>query len=174
MGNTSTLSEVSKATLSANTTLSQNLGKANQVYDGISAQADDDIDNLLASAFETLRSTGFDGVTGLELDQVQGMQDAITAYVAAIQEALSPLNAADAQNVFGKEIAPHIENFVIEVKNSCSAVISNMLSFNDDLSAIKTAMEAKKTSVNSVVDATSNDLQSSTSGWKYSGSGESN
>lgn len=174
MSNTSTLSEVSKAQLSANTTLSTNLGKANTVYDGISSQANDDIDGLLASAFETLRSTGFDGVAGLELNQVQNMQTAITNYVEAIKEALSPLNSADAQAVFGKEIAPSVENFVIEVKNSCNAVISNMLSFNDDLTAIKTAMEAKKSSVSSTVNSTSSSLSSSTSGWKYSGSGESN
>lgn len=174
MGNTSSLSEISKAQLSANTTLSGHLSQADAAYDQIGATADADIDSLLASAFESLRSTGFDGVAGLELEKVENMKTAINKYVEDIQTALSPLNEADATAVFGKDIATAVQNFVKEVKGSCYAVITNMLSFNDDLTAIKTAMEAKKNSVNTTVNTASSTLNSATSGWRYSGSGESN
>lgn len=174
MGNTSSLSEISKAQLSANTTLSGNLSKADAAYDAIGAAAEADIDSLLSSAFETLRSTGFDGVAGLEIGKVVDMQAAITQYVNNIQGALNPLNEADATAVFGKDISEAVHNFVKEVKDSCNAVISNMQSFNDDLTAIKTAMEAKKNSVNTTVQGAASNLNSATSGWKYSGPGETN
>lgn len=168
------LSEASKATLSANTTLSQNLGNASNVFTNISSSADADIDNLLASAFQTLRSTGFDGVVGMETEQVQSMISAIDTYVSNVQSALAPLNSADARASFGDTIAPKVEEFVIAVKEACSAVITNMGAFKDDLTAIKTAMESKAASVNTAVGNASNDLTSSKSGWTYTGSGESN
>lgn len=172
MSNT-TLSEVSKAQLSANTTLSSNLGKANDIYNGINSQADEDIDSLVSSAFDKLRSTGFDGVTGLEINKVAGMQSAIDNYVNGIQSALDPLNQADARAAFGNQMNKAIEEFVVSVKGSCQALITNMLAFKEDLGKIKAAMEAKAQNVNSAINATSNDLNSSKSGWTYS-SGESN
>lgn len=172
MSNT-TLSEVSKAQLSANTTLSSNLGKANDIYNGINSQADEDIDSLVSSAFDKLRSTGFDGVTGLEINKVAGMQTAIDNYVNGIQTALDPLNSADARAAFGNQMNKAIEEFVVAVKGSCQALITNMLAFKEDLGKIKAAMEAKAQNVNAAVNATSNDLNSSKSGWTYS-SGESN
>ena len=172
MSNT-TLSEVSKAQLSANTTLSTNLVKANDVYNGINSQADEDIDSLVASAFDKLRSTGFDGVTGLEINKVSGMQTAIDNYVNGIQQALAPLNKADAREAFGNQMNKAIEDFVVAVKGSCEALITNMKGFKDDLSKIKQAMEAKAQNVNTSVNSKSNDLNSSKSGWTYS-AGESN
>lgn len=174
MGNTTSLSEASKASLSANTTLSQNLGNAGNVFSGISTSASDDIDSLLGSAFEALRSTGFDGVAGLETGQVTNMQRAITDYVESIKTALAPLNSSDAQAAFGNTVAPKIEEFVISVKGACEAVITNMLAFNDDLTAVKTAMEAKAQSVNAAVGSHSSELDSSKSSWTYTGTGGSN
>lgn len=172
MSNT-TLSEVSKAQLSANTTLSSNLGKANDIYNGINNQADEDIDALVSSAFDKLRSTGFDGVTGLEINKVKNMQTAIDNYVNGIQTALAPLNKADARAAFGNQMNKAIEDFVVAVKGSCEALITNMKAFKDDLSKIKAAMEAKAQTVNTAINNTSNDLNSSKSGWTYS-AGESN
>ena len=172
MSNT-TLSEVAKAQLSANTTLSSNLGKANDVYNGINSQAEEDIDSLVASAFDKLRSTGFDGVTGLEINKVTGMQTAIDNYVNGIQQALAPLNKADAREAFGNQMNKAIEDFVVAVKGSCEALITNMKGFKDDLIKIKQAIEAKAQNVNTAINSRSNDLNSSKSGWTYS-AGESN
>ena len=66
-----------------------------------------------------------------------------------------------------------IEDFVVAVKGSCEALITNMKGFKDDLSKIKQAMEAKAQNVNTSVNSKSNDLNSSKSGWTYS-AGESN
>lgn len=167
------LSDISKASISANTTLSSNLGKATNVYDGINSQADEDIDSLMASAFDKLRSVGFNGVTGLEIDKVKDMKKAITDYVGSIKKALEPLNSSDATNAFGAKMKKAIENFVIQVKNSCNGLISNMEAFNADLDAIEKAMVAKAESVSAAVDTQSSKLESSTSGWTYNGSNES-
>lgn len=167
------LSDISKASVSANTTLSSNLGKASNVYGEINSQADEDIDALMSSAFDKLRSVGFDGVTGLEVDKVKDMKRAITTYVGDIKKALEPLNSADATNAFGKKMKTAIENFVVQVKNSCNGLISNMEAFNADLDAIEKAMTAKAQSVTSAVDTQSNKLESSTSGWTYNGANES-
>lgn len=172
MSNT-TLSEVSKAQLSANTTLSSNLGKANDVYNSISSQADEDIDSLVATAFEKLRSTGFKGVAGLEINKVSKMQTAIDDYVSGIQNALAPLNESDARSAFGNQMDQAVESFVGAVKASCEAIISNMYGFKEDLNKVKAAMEAKAQTVNTSVNSTSSNLNSSKSGWTYS-SGESN
>lgn len=168
MSNT-TLSSVSKAQLSANTTLSQNLGKATNVYGDIYTGAEEDIDTLVATAFNKLRSTGFDGVTGLEINQVTTMQRAIDTYVNGIQQALSPLNAADARKAFGDQMDKSIENFVMAVKRSCEGVITNMNAFKKDLEEIKKAMQAKAQTVNTRVNSISTNLNSSKSSWTYSG-----
>ena len=168
MSNT-TLSEVSKAQLSANTTLSTNLGKANDIYNGINAQADEDIDSLVSSAFDKLRSTGFDGVTGLEINQVSNMQKAIDTYVGDIQSALAPLNASDATEAFGNQMNKAIQEFVVAVKGSCEGIITNMNAFKKDLEEIKKAMQAKAQSVNTNINNVSNNLTSSKSSWTYSG-----
>lgn len=167
------LSEISKASISANTTLSSNLGKANNVFGEINSQADEDIDALMSSAFDKLRSVGFDGVTGLEIDKIRDMKKAITTYVGDIKKALSPLNASDATNAFGKKMKTAIENFVNKVESSCNGFISNMEAFNADLDAIEKAMTAKAESVTSSVNAQSSKLESSTSGWTYNGANES-
>ena len=168
MGN-STLSEVSKAQLSANTTLSANTGKANQLFDNFSNGLDEDIESLVASAFDKLRSTGFDGVTGLETGKVQGMIDAIDTYITGITGALDPLKGADATKAFGDQMNKAIEDFVIEIKAACEALISNMKGFKDDLKAVKAAMEAKAQNVNTAVNTKKNELNSSKSSWTYSG-----
>ena len=163
------LSDISKASISANTTLSSNLGKASNVYNEINAQAEEDIDSLMASAFDKLRSVGFDGVTGLELPKIAGMKTAISNYVDSIQKALEPLNAADARAAFGNKMNKAIEDFVVSVKNSCNGIITNMKAFNDDLTAVEKAMTAKAQSVTSSVNSQSSKLDSSKSGWTYSG-----
>lgn len=174
MADNSTLSEISKASLSANTTLSQNLGKASNTFSNIGNTASEDIDSLLKTAFNVLRNTGFDGVAGLETGQVETMKAAITSYVDNINSALEPLNLADARNVFGDAIAPKIEEFVRSVKGACQAVVSNMGAFKDDLTAIQTAMQTKAQTVNTSVGNTSGELTSSKSSWTYNGSGGSN
>ena len=168
MGNT-TLSEISKAQLSANTTLSTNTGKADQLFDKFSAGLDDDIDALVASAFDKLRSTGFDGVTGLEIHKVANMQKAIDNYISGIENSLAPLNRADARKAFGNQMNKAIEDFVVEIKNACNALISNLKAFKADLNAVKAAMEAKAQNVNTSVNNKKNELNSSKSGWTYSG-----
>jgi hypothetical protein len=168
MGN-STLSQVSTARLTANGTLSKSTKSANSIYQSIGKTASSDIDGLLKSAFDQLRSTGFDGVTGLEIGYVDEMKNAITDYVTDIEEAIAPLNSGEAEKAFGKRIAPAVEAFVGEVKNSCLALISNMKAFREDLDAVKAAMEAKASSVSGAVGSTSSDLSSSVSKWTYSG-----
>lgn len=168
MGN-STLSEISKAQLSANTSLSANTGKANQLFDNFSNGLDEDIDSLVSSAFDKLRSTGFDGVTGLETNKVQGMVDEIDKYIDGINRALVPLNDADAKIAFGDQMNTAIEAFVMEIKSACEVLISNMKGFKDDLKAIKAAMEAKAQNVNTSVNTKKNELNSSKSSWAYSG-----
>ena len=168
MGN-STLSEISKAQLSANTTLSANTGKANQLFDNFSSGLDEDIDSLVASAFDKLRSTGFDGVTGLETGKVEGMIQAVDSYIEGINGALSPLNGSDATKAFGDQMNKAIQDFVIEIKSACEALISNIKGFKDDLKAIKAAMEAKAQNVNTAVNNKKNELNSSKSSWTYSG-----
>ena len=112
------LSEASKATLSANTTLSQNLGNASNVFTNISSSADSDIDNLLASAFQALRSTGFDGVVGMETEQVQSMISAIDTYVSNVQSALAPLNSADARASFTTKLLASIKDGMYLSRNA--------------------------------------------------------
>lgn len=171
MAENSALSEASKASLSANTTLSQNLGNANSAFDSIASSADESIDSLLKSAFNTLRSTNFEGVTGLETQKVTNMQTAITNYVNSIKSALDPLNGSDATKAFGNQMNQKIQEFVESVKSSCQAIVSNMEAFNDDLTAVKTAMENKAQSVNTTVGTQSSNLSSSQSSWTYSGNG---
>lgn len=161
------LSDISKASISANTTLSTNLGKANNVFNEINTQADEDIDALMSSAFDKLRSVGFDGVTGLEISKIKDMKGAIDQYITDIEEALKPLNSSDAQAAFGNKMKEAIQNFVVEVRKSCYGLISNMKGFKDDLDAIEKAMVAKAESVNTAVNSQSNKISSAQSGWAY-------
>ena len=62
-----------------------------------------------------------------------------------------------------------IEDFVMEIKAACEALISNIKGFKDDLKAVKAAMEAKAQNVNTSVNTKKNELNSSKSSWTYSG-----
>ena len=168
MGNAQ-LSEIAKAQLTANTALNANLNKANEVLNGIHGQDINSIDELLSSAFDKLRSTNYDGVVGLEVGRVDDMINAIDRYIESIDNALSPLDGSSAKNAFGDQISSSIEEFVSKVKVACLAFTSNIQGFKDDLREIRKSMETKATNVNTATKSRSGELETTTSGWKYSG-----
>ena len=87
-GQATSLSDVSKATLSANTTLSTHANDAASVLD----TSVEDVDSVFRMTIRNFMSTGFNGNVGLNKDKIETFKSAIDTYVGDINTALAKFN----------------------------------------------------------------------------------
>ena len=100
MNGATSLSEVSKAELSANTTLSANANSAT----GTLGNSVEDIDSVFRMTVQNFMSTGINGNVGLNKDRIDAFKTSIGDYVTDVNNALEKFNAADANAAFGPVI----------------------------------------------------------------------
>ncbi|MBQ4031039.1 MAG: hypothetical protein II625_04720 [Bacilli bacterium] len=165
MNGASSLSEVSKAELSANTTLSANANSATSTL-GSSVE---DIDSVFRMTIQNFMSTGLNGNVGLNKERIKNFKDAIGEYVTDVNNALEKFNAADANQAFGPVIGGKVKDFVASIKQVCQAIVGNLNAFQADLDAVRKAYEAKETSASGAVASTATSISEQASGWTYSG-----
>lgn len=168
-----TLSSVSAATLSANTTLSQATSSANTTFGQIGSAATEDTDSLLKNAIQAMESAGISGRFGINIDQIPTMQAAISAYINDVNTALEKLNASNANDAFGPKIGEAMEVFVKNVKYSVQQLTGNLAAFKADLAQVKEAYENKASSASAAINTTAEELKGTASSWTYSGAGSS-
>ena len=91
-------------------------------------------------------------VVGINIHQIDSMKAAIRTYVTNIDTALDKLNECDPEVAFKSEedangtnkgIVYELKEYIKAVKEACSAITSNLLAFNDQLTAVKNAYMAK-------------------------------
>lgn len=168
-----TLSSVSAATLSANTTMSENTVSAKTKFNTIGDAAKDS-DKALKDALELLNSAGKDGRFGINVGKIEEMKTAIDTYVGKINGALAGLNSGDATLAFGTDIGAVVSDFVASIKESTGYLVTNINAFKDDLDKVKEAYEAKEKSVTNTVSNTSSDLRTtSQNSWQYNSNNSS-
>ena len=164
MNNTS-LSDVQKAQLSANTTLSANANNAT----GVLGDSVADVDNIFRMTIDNFRATGINGNVGLNKDRVKNFKDAIGEYVKDINTALEKFTAVEANQAFGKVIGEKVKGFVLSIKDTCQAIVGNLNAFQADLDKVKEAYEKKENAAATAVSSTASTISSAASGWTYSG-----
>lgn len=165
MNGATSLSEVSKAELSANTTLSANANSAT----GTLGNSVEDIDSVFRMTVQNFMSTGINGNVGLNKDRIDAFKTSIGDYVSDVNSALEKFNAADANAAFGPVIGGKVKEFVASIKQVCQAIVGNLNAFQADLDQVKKAYEAKEQSASGAVAQTATSISEQASGWTYSG-----
>lgn len=78
-------------------------------------------------------------VIGINANEVPNMQNAIRTYIDEVKQTVAKLDALDPTIAFKGEYANAVREYVEAVKYACSAVTSQLLAFNDQLTAIQNA-----------------------------------
>ena len=100
-------------------------------------------------------------VVGINVGHIPAMQQAIRDYVNAIDSALGELKNYDPQVAFkGDEIVPALKQYIDAVKETCGAITSNMLAFNDQLTEVENAYKAKDTAAASTISSSAESTRS--------------
>lgn len=83
-------------------------------------------------------------VVGINVNAIEGMKTEIREYVNKINAELAELKNYDPEVAFkGEAVVPALKQYIDAVIESCSAITSYMLAFNDQLSEVKAAYEDK-------------------------------
>ena len=83
-------------------------------------------------------------VVGINVGHIPAMKAAIRQYVADIETALAELKNYDPTVAFkGEEIVPALQGYIDAVIETCGAIVSNMLAFNDQLTEVENAYAQK-------------------------------
>lgn len=91
-------------------------------------------------------------VVGINVNQIPNMKTAIRQYVADIEKALAELKNYDPTVAFqGDQIVIALKDYIDAVIETCGAIVSNMLAFNDQLTEIEKAYRTKDVSAASTI-----------------------
>ncbi len=83
-------------------------------------------------------------VVGINVGHIPAMKSAIRQYVADVDKALAELKNYDPTVAFkGDEIVPALQIYIDAVIETCGAIVSNMLAFNDQLTEVENAYKSK-------------------------------
>lgn len=100
-------------------------------------------------------------VVGINVNAIEGMKTEIRNYVNDINTALSELKNYDPKVAFqGEQIVPALQQYIDAVKETCEAITSNMLAFNDQLSDVQTAYMKKDEAAASTISKTAESTRS--------------
>lgn len=114
---------------------------AHAVYDLYSTIAKTTIDTV-----QSIAENG-NSVVGIDTAQIPTMQEKIRAYVNGVNNALAELKNYNPNVAFkGTGIEEALSGYIDAMIEVCGAVTSYMLAFNDKLTAVQKAYEAKDTS----------------------------
>lgn len=100
-------------------------------------------------------------VVGINALQIPAMKEAVRGYVSGIQSALGELVNYDPEVAFKGEHVADLKNYIDTMIKVCNAIVSNMLAFNDELSEVYAAYQAKERASSSAIssDASSRSSQ---------------
>lgn len=155
----SSLTEMQQTTLSANS-------KGNESQQNI------------LNNFEGLDVGKLDGdrsLVGMNTDEdtINSMKAGIDAYLAAVQENIDKMNGYEesANSAFGPAVGATANSFVEAMKKSCTAVISQLNRFKDDIETVAAAYRAKGETVVGAIgnQATNIGETASSNTYEYSG-----
>ena len=99
-------------------------------------------------------------VVGINVNHIPAMKTAVRNYVDNIRKALDELNTYDPQVAFKGEYATAMTEYIEAVKTACNAIVSQMLAFNDQLTKVQEAYQAKDTATASSIKNTAQSTSS--------------
>ena len=100
-------------------------------------------------------------VVGINVGHIEAMKTEIRSYVADIEKALSELKNYDPAVAFkGDEIVPALQGYIDAVIETCGAIVSNMLAFNDQLTEVQKAYAEKDLSAASAIKSSAESTRS--------------
>lgn len=92
-------------------------------------------------------------VVGINVNQIPAMKTAVRTYVEGIQSALGELVNYDPEIAFKGEYSAKLKEYIQAIIETCNAIVSHMLAFNDELTKVQQAYEAKDTASASAISA---------------------
>lgn len=100
-------------------------------------------------------------VVGINVNQIPAMKQAIREYVTSIETALKELKNYDPEVAFkGEDIVPALKGYIDAVIETCGAIVSNMLAFNDQLTEVENAYKAKDEAAASTITSSAESTRS--------------
>lgn len=127
----------------------------NTIMDGAS-KIKDTFSNTVNRTVSEVESAFRNGTTvvGINVGHIPAMKDAVRKYVDNIKTALNELNSYDPQVAFKGEYSQAMTVYIEAVKTACNAICSQMLAFNDQLTKVQQAYEAKDQATASTIKQT--------------------
>lgn len=101
--------------------------------------------NRVIADVQTFFQNG-NSVVGIKVSGIPNMQNAINEYVNGVDNAIAELRNAETNIAFKGDYAEAVKSYIEEMINACKAISSQMKVFNDELTEIQKAYEAKDTS----------------------------
>ena len=99
-------------------------------------------------------------VVGINVNNIPAMKESVRKYVDNIKTALNELNAYDPEVAFKGEYAQAMTVYIEAVKTACNAICSQMLAFNDQLTKVQEAYQAKDQATASTIKQTAESTSS--------------
>ena len=100
-------------------------------------------------------------VVGINVNQIEPMKQAIRDYVKAIEDELAKLENYDPEVAFkGTGIVPALKEYIVSIEKTCQAITSNLLAFNDKLTEVQKAYQAKDDAAKSMINSTAQSTSS--------------
>lgn len=99
-------------------------------------------------------------VVGINVQQIPTMKEAIRSYVSDIQSALGELVNYDPEIAFKGEHVTKLKEYIEAIIESCNAIVSNMLAFNDELTKVQQAYQDKEAASGSAIAADAQSVSS--------------
>lgn len=143
----------------------------NAINSGIS-KIKDTFSSTVTKTVSEVESSFRNGTTvvGINVNSIPMMKEAVRNYVYGIKEALNKLNAYDPQVAFKGEYSAAMTTYIEAVRTACNAICSQMLAFNDELTKIQQAYEAKDQATASAIKQTAESTSSAYTEYQESGS----
>lgn len=110
-------------------------------------------------------------VVGINVNAIEGMKQEIRDYVKGIDTALAELKNYNPEVAFkGETVVPALKQYIEAVIETCGAITSNMLAFNDQLSDVQTAYLKKDEAAASTISKSAESTRSAYQRYTENGS----
>ena len=153
------ITEIQRVENIANNAIQSGVGKIKDTFTNTVNRTLDEIQ----SAFRNGTS-----VVGINVGHIPTMKQAVRTYVDNIKSALNELENYNPEIAFKGEYAEAMRTYIEAVKVACSAICSQMLAFNDQLTLVQEAYESKDANVASSIRKTADSTSSAYSEYQES------
>lgn len=151
---------------SAKTWVSNKIGSAgraiNDFFSGTAKKTVSDVNSFFKNGTT---------VVGINVNAIEGMKQEIRDYVKGIDTALAELKNYDPEVAFkGETVVPALKQYIEAVIETCGAITSNMLAFNDQLSDVQAAYLKKDEAAASTISKSAESTRSAYQRYTENGS----